>query len=175
MTKIRLTEQQRQARDRKILEMYRDGTPYKKISEELHVSGKTIRTIAQKDGCWIKGRRSLTNQKSHRVYKAATKVEDYNTVGAKERQAREKAAEAVDIEKVRSKIKIGDVLKVRTAKAIVINGDSGNVISGVVRDAVVIDKTNRNFCRIKLPSGVEDSVRWSDIYVAQRDGCSVIG
>lgn len=176
MTKIKLTEQQRQARDRKILEMYRDGTPYKKISEELHVSAKTIRTIAQKNGCWIKGRQGLTNQKHPGGYKPAARVEDYSDVSVTEQKSRQKMREAVDVNRVMRETKIGNRLMIRTSKSIVIDTDSGNTVSGVVREAVVIDNTNQRFCRVKLlGSGVEDSVRWSDIYVARREGHKVIG
>lgn len=173
MSRVRLTEQQKKIRERRILELYQSGAPYRVISAELHVGDEEIRRVAKEAGCWVKGRQGITNQKTN-AYKITEQTEENESCA--EKKTRKRRREAVDIDLIRSEIKVGDRIKMRTSKGMTIDADLESNIRGVVRDAVVISKASPVFCLVRLvKSGVLDSVRWSDMYVAWRDGKEVIG
>ena len=72
---------------------------------------------------------------------------------------------------VRTRTKVGDRMKVRSEKGVVIT-----VGGSYIQNAVVISAKHPVFCLVRLiNSGLIESVPWSDIYVAQRDRKVYVG
>ena len=77
-----------------------------------------------------------------------------------------------DIEAVRRSIKVGDMVNVKTQKA-VSDGKTGTAaIPGTMRKAKVVDTSNRRFCIVELSNGVRESIQWSSFIIAARNGRS---
>ncbi len=77
-----------------------------------------------------------------------------------------------DIEAVRKSIKVGDMVNIKTHKAVSC-GDLGTAaVPGTMRKARVVDKSNRRFCVVELPKGVREAIHWSSFVIAKRSGRS---
>lgn len=77
----------------------------------------------------------------------------------------ERAAEGItqeDIDRVRERIRVGDMIRIRTCKGVSVENCGGGT-TGVVRKAVVVDTGNARFCTVRLQSGVTEMVLWSDL------------
>lgn len=76
---------------------------------------------------------------------------------------------AADILKIRSRIKVGDVINVKTQKGAP-DGEAGiNAIPGVKKKAKVVDVSHRRFCIVEFANGAHDCILWSSFVIAERN------
>lgn len=137
---------------KRAVELYQSGMNTSQISRETNITSETVRRLLIKAG----------------VYQPCYKKEQ--TVN---RDDRDKAAiKAEEIQKVRGRLKAGDVLVMCTSKGNPEFGRSAKLHKSnnksAIRRAMVVSTSNPKFCLVRLDSGVLDTVMWTDIVMAER-------
>lgn len=141
--------------DLELIRLYRAGTPIAHIARIMDRSASSVYNRALALGIHsIKG--SNSNQGGY--------VSDSDAL-----KKMSDAIQPEDIVEIRANIKVGDVIKVRTVKAITDTSGIGYTTTGVIRDARVISVDNPHFCLLKLVgSGLIESKLWVDMVIEKR-------
>ena len=151
--------------ERKIIRLYKKGMDIRNIASRLKISYGTVRKILISEGYWIPNKRLNTMENG-----AAKCIS-----AQKEKELMDDAVTGREIELARSLIKVGTNMNIKTDKAVYTEGNGGKA-TGYVRRAVVVDTSDRRFCRVQLvTNGVKEDIQWSDIWVAIRDNAPYIG
>lgn len=184
----RYTKKEREALDKKIVKMYVKGYSNEVIASTLHVGKSSIKTAVVKAGVYVERRGAILNSKEGKKEflkmqkKSISKGSFVNNVSKSSREdkfAEEKMKQAVtveDIAKVRREIKVGSHITIRTDKGMNKDMNSKNTLSGVVRQAEVINVNNPKFCLVRIESnGVVESIMWRDIVIAKKNQKAYVG
>lgn len=167
MERVKLSRQELEKRNARIVQLYQEGLTYQELRDMFHISGDTVKKLAVQAGVYVRKHENMRDKKR----KPAPK-QYQESVLTRERMDKETSAVRPEhIIAVRLNTRIGDHMTVMSEKGVLV-GVNGSYI----QDAVVISKKNPVFCLVRLvKSGLFESVAWSDIYVAQRDGQKVVG
>ena len=185
MAYVRKTDPVEKAnRDKRIVELYKQGVTMDNIAEMCHVSKYSIRDITKRHGVYIPNR--------HQILNGANPVKDLENYykGQEERKKEQmkfetqnriagKLQNAIfpsDIELIRKNIKVGSKLNISTVKAINMDGTAvSDNHAPTVRKATVISTNNKRFCIVRFDkTGLTEYVRWADIIMARRNGKSYV-
>ena len=142
------------AEEVEVARLYRDGKPIKHIAEILGRSLTSVYNCAVRLGIHVS--KGNNNQSS-------------NVTGSEVVQKVTEAIHPEDISELRAKLKIGDIIQVRSLKSLSDALSNGNSGYGIMKDARVISVDNPRFCLVELVgSGVMDSVLWADLIMRHR-------
>ncbi|MBR5193034.1 MAG: hypothetical protein IKW37_01250 [Bacteroidaceae bacterium] len=181
MAYVRKTDPVEKAnRDKRIVELYKQGVPMVQIAKECHISKLSIRDIAKKHDVYIPSRHRILNGPNPQEA-LAQYYKDYE--GRKQEQMNLETPNRMvgklktailpsDIEMVRKSIKEGSKLNIYTVKAINMDGTAvSDNHAPTVRQATVISTNNKRFCIVRIDkTGLTEYVRWADIVIAMRNG-----
>lgn len=138
------------------------------IAVRLYREGKQLKEIGDilgRDTSSIYGRLSLLGIHTSKKNSANLHVP---AVGS----SMVKMSEAIypeDLIDIRKKVKVDDIIQVRTMKAMTEAMGTGAVGNGVIRDARVISVDHPRFCLVKLvETGFIETILWVDMVIAQR-------
>lgn len=86
----------------------------------------------------------------------------------KEQHLRAEAISAKEIEEIRKKTRVGDIIPLQSLKmAEMLSGTEPT--NGRMTEGVVISTKNRRFCIVQLSNGVTESILWIDLVKAKRE------
>lgn len=147
-----------------IKRLYKDGLRQIDISKMLGISYSSVRDILVKAGMLVPHKREKEN------------LLDGCISMAKEKELMDQAVTKSEIEKARSLIREGSIMNIKTDKAVSLGEEGERAKNGCVRRAVVVDASNKMFCRVQIEAnGVTEDVMWSDICLAIRENAPYIG
>ena len=89
-----------------------------------------------------------------------------------ERKMIGEAVTVADIAAVRKKIKVGDIIPIKTVKKLQ-GSDVKKMYYGAKTNAVVVDTSYKRHCVVELETGIRESVLWIAIVMALRTGKTV--
>ena len=154
-----LTDEEKESRRLKIIEMYKAGYAQCVIQKEVHICSYGLQKILEEAGL------------------RTPKVGTCGNTGKGADQLREEqkiTPKAIGL--VRKKIKVGDRIRIISEKSNTGWKENDRDKDKIAKWAVVVNKDHKKFCTVRLEkSGVTDTVNWSDICVAMREGASFVG
>ena len=161
MGRILLSPEEKENRAKRVIELFNTGASRNEIQKNLHMGYDSITKILLEAGLLVHS----SNQDGSRMC-AQTSA----THSMKEQQ---KITWQM-IEDTRDKIHIGDRIRILTEKASVCEG--AQCKASFAKWATVVSKENRRFCLVRIEAnGVIDSILWSDICIAMRNGEEIVG
>lgn len=88
-------------------------------------------------------------------------------VSKKEKSLRSSAISTKEIEKIRRKIKVGDIIPLQSLKmAEMLSGTEPT--NGRATKGVVVSTKSRYFCVVRLSNGVTEAILWTDLVKSSR-------
>lgn len=156
-----LSPEEKWIKTKRVIELFNAGASRREIQKDVHMGHETITRILTEAGL----RLYPSNQDGSRMC-AQTSA----THSMKEQQ---KITWKM-IEDTRDKIHIGDRIRILTEKASACEG--AQCKASFAKWATVVSKENRRFCLVRIEAnGVIDSILWSDICIAMRNGEEIVG
>lgn len=119
-----------------------------KMVLELHAAGKSIPDIAAR-----------IRRTESTVYMYLNR---HNLSPSKNRKMRELGISARRIKQVRNKARVGNRIRVKSVKTVVLGNENAKLISVPVL-ARVISTASRYFCLVELPGGTRECILWIDM------------
>lgn len=119
-----------------------------KMVLELHAAGKSIPDIAARIG-----------RTESTVYMYLNRN---NLSPSKNRKMRELGISARRIKQIRNKARVGNRIRVKSVKTVVLGDENAKLISVSVL-ARVISTASKYFCLVELPSGTRECILWIDM------------